>query len=64
VGVTVVAVLAARADPAAMVAGWNVAAALTAAIGVVGALVVFACRPSGRALRSDAAGTTVISRAT
>jgi MFS family permease len=44
VGVTVVAVLAAHPDPAAMVAGWNVAVVVDAAVSVVGALLVLACR--------------------
>lgn len=44
IGVTVVAVLAARADPAAMLAGWNVAVVVDAAVSLVGALLVLACR--------------------
>jgi MFS family permease len=43
-GVTVVAVLAAHPDPGAMVAGWNVAVIVDAAVSVVGALLVLACR--------------------
>jgi len=48
-GVTVVAVLAARPGPgsptADLIHGWNVAAIVTAVISVVGGLVVLACRP-------------------
>lgn len=43
-GVTVVAVLAAHPDPVAMVAGWNVAVLVDAAVSIVGALLVLACR--------------------
>lgn len=43
-GVTVVAVLAARADPAAMIAGWNVAVPVDAGVSLAGALLVLACR--------------------
>jgi hypothetical protein len=46
VGVTVVAVLAARPEPAAMLQGWNVAVLVNAAVSLVGALVVLACRPA------------------
>ncbi|WP_214405367.1 MFS transporter [Pseudonocardia lacus] len=45
VGVTIVAVLAAHPEPAAMVAGWNAAALVTAAVSVVGAVVVLLVRP-------------------
>jgi hypothetical protein len=45
VGVTVVSVIAAgAATPAGLVAGWNRAALVTAAVSVVGALVVLATR--------------------
>ena len=40
VGVTVVAVIAAHADVAALVAGWDTAAVVTAALSVAGALLV------------------------
>lgn len=40
VGVTVVAVLAAHPGPAAMIAGWNVAAPVTAGFSVLGAVAV------------------------
>lgn len=43
-GVTVVAVLAAHPDPAAVAAGWNVAALVTAAVSGSGALAVAASR--------------------
>jgi hypothetical protein len=42
VGVTVVAVIAAHADVAALVAGWDTAAVVTAALSVAGALLVAA----------------------
>jgi MFS family permease len=42
IGVTVVAVLAARPDPADMITGWNAAALVTAAISVLGGLTVLA----------------------
>ena len=47
-GVTVVAVLAAHPDPAAMLAGWNLAVLVTAGISIAGGLVVLACRPVER----------------
>jgi hypothetical protein len=48
VGVTVVSVIAAGATtPAGLVAGWNHAAVVTAAVSVVGALVVLAARTRG-----------------
>jgi MFS family permease len=40
VGVTVVAVIAAHADPAALVAGWDLAAIVTAGLSLAGALLV------------------------
>ena len=46
VGVTVVAVLAASPEPAAMLQGWNVAVLVNAVVSLVGALVVLACRPA------------------
>ncbi|WP_367303676.1 MFS transporter [Nocardioides panacis] len=50
VGVTVVSVIAAGATtPAGLVAGWNHAAVVTAAVSVVGALVVLAARTRGTA---------------
>jgi predicted MFS family arabinose efflux permease len=45
VGVTIVAVLAAHPEPAAMLAGWNVAVLVDAAVSVIGALLVLALRP-------------------
>jgi len=44
VGVTIVAVLAAHPEPAAMLAGWNVAVLVDAAVSAVGALLVLALR--------------------
>lgn len=55
VGVTVVAVLAAHPDPAAMIDGWNLATLVTAGISVLGAVVVWACR--GRAPAVSPAAT-------
>jgi MFS family permease len=46
VGVTIVAVLAARPEPAAMLQGWNVAVLVDAAVSAVGALLVLALRPT------------------
>jgi MFS family permease len=43
-GVTVVTVLAAHPDPAAVIAGWNVAVLVDAAVSIVGALLVLALR--------------------
>ncbi|EFQ83387.1 transporter, major facilitator family protein [Aeromicrobium marinum DSM 15272] len=49
VGVTVVAVVAARPGPGSpvddLISGWNVAVVVTAAVSLVGAAVVLACRP-------------------
>jgi sugar phosphate permease len=39
-GITLVAVLAARTDPAAMLAGWTTAALVTAGISALGAVAV------------------------
>ena len=48
VGVTVVSVIAAGATtPAGLVGGWNQAVLVTAAVSVVGALVVLAARTRG-----------------
>jgi hypothetical protein len=44
VGVTIVAVLAAHPEPAAMLAGWNVAVLVDAAVSAAGALLVLALR--------------------
>lgn len=43
-GVTVVAVLAAHPDPAAIIAGWNVAVPVNAGVSLVGAALVLVCR--------------------
>jgi MFS family permease len=48
VGVTVVAVIAAHADVAALVAGWDTAAIVTAALSLAGALLVAATGVKGR----------------
>jgi len=49
IGVTIVAVIAARPGPGSvtedLVHGWNVAAIVTAAVSAVGAVVVLVCRP-------------------
>jgi MFS family permease len=45
VGITAVALLAAHPTPAAIVAGWDAAVLVTAAISVLGAVAVAACRP-------------------
>ncbi len=44
IGVTVVVLLAGRAEPAAMLAGWNTAVLVTAGFSLLGALVVGLCR--------------------
>jgi hypothetical protein len=44
IGVTIVAVLAAHPEPTAMLAGWNVAVLVDAAVSAVGALLVLALR--------------------
>ncbi len=49
VGVTVITVIAARPDAAAMVAGWNVAVWVDAALSLAGAVVVALCRVPARA---------------
>ncbi|MGD9526596.1 MFS transporter [Pseudonocardia sp.] len=45
VGITAVALLAAHPAPAAIVAGWDAAVLVTAAISVLGAVAVATCRP-------------------
>ncbi|HEV7649909.1 MAG TPA: MFS transporter [Actinophytocola sp.] len=48
IGVTIVAMLAAQDNPAAMVSGWDAAAVVTAALSVAGALAVLATGPRMR----------------
>lgn len=57
VGVTVVTVLATRGgtDPAAVVDGWDTAVLVTAAVSLLGAVVVLACRPRRTAAVPEAA---------
>lgn len=61
IGVTLVAVIAARPGPASptadLIHGWNVAAVVTGLISIVGALVVMACRP--RVAASPVLATTL-----
>ena len=45
-GITIVAVIAARPDPVDLVHGWNLATVVTASFTVLGAAAVLACRPT------------------